>query len=136
MNKSLALVFLVLAGAVITTLAQGSSSPESVTVSDTVMRQVVDRVLVWYIKPSSRPRTVPVSEQRVKREWLPLIANVKFELVNDNDALKSKSGVFLFDDLQLSSGRYTINVGWGDLACRGRGDVWKFSVGQNGRIRL
>ena len=136
MIKSLLPIFFLLVAAVTTTPGQESSVPGTVSLPDAVMRQVVNRVLVWYIKPSPRTRTLPVSERGVKSEWLPSIANVNLELVSDNDALKSKSSVFLFDDLQLSAGRYSINVGWSDLACRGGGDVWKFTVGQNGRVRL
>ena len=103
---------------------------------DPVMRQVVSRILRWQFKPADRPRSVPISERGIKPEWLPSIQNISFRLASDNDALKAKKGVFLFEGLQRVGRHYSINVGWGDFECSGSGDVWEFRVGKDDSVRL
>ena len=112
------------------------STNEPIKLPDTVMEQVVSRILKWNFGPSTRPKSVLVAERGVKREWLPSISNIDFRLASDNDALKAKKGAFLFEGVQRVGRHYSINVGWGDFECRGYGDVWEFFVGRDGKVRL
>jgi hypothetical protein len=120
----------------ITAAGQVSSDEEKVALPDPVMEHVVSRILRWQFKPADRPKSVPISEQGIKREWLPTIQNISFRLASDNDALKAKNGVFLFEGLQRVGRHYSIKVGWGDFECRGSGDIWEFRVGKGDNVRL
>ena len=132
------LVVLILGSALLsmTVAGQGSSDEEKVTLPDPVMQQVVSRILRWQFKPASRPKAVPISERGITREWLPSIQNISFQLASDNDALKFKKGVFLFEGLQRIGKHYSINVGWGDFECNAWGDVWKFRIEKDDAVRL
>gem|GEM_PF-2781995 len=136
MRKNILFLILAFALSSITAAGQVSSDEENVALPDPVMQQVVSRILRWQFKPADRPRSVPVSERGIKREWLPSIRNISFRLASDNDALKAKKGVFLFEGLQRVGRHYSINVGWGDLECSGSGDVWKFRVEKDDNVRL
>jgi hypothetical protein len=116
-------------------LAQ-ESVDEPLTLPDSVMEQVVSRILKWSFRPASQPRSVLVAERGIKSEWLPSIPNINFQLASDNDALKAKNGAFLIEGLKRVGQHYSINVGWGDFECQAFGDVWKFAVGKNGKVRL
>ncbi len=136
MHKSLATIVFTAVLSLSTVSGQQSSNTDKLVLPDSVMRQVVSRILIWHSKPSRQSKTIPVSEHGVKREWLPSIRNVKFQLASDNDALKSERGVFLFEGLERIGRHYSINVGWGDSDCDGSGESWAFNVANADKIRL
>lgn len=109
---------------------------EPLTLPDPVMEQVVSRILKWNFKPAYRPKSVLVAERGIKRQWLPAIPNIDFQLASENDVLKAKNGAFLFEGVQRVGRHYSINVGWGDFECQGSGDVWEFIVGKDDKVRL
>jgi len=109
---------------------------ETVTLPDAIMQQVVSRILTWNFKPAAQPKTVLVADRGVKPEWFPVIQNITFQLASENDALKAKNGVFLFEGLQRVKKHFSINVGRGDFECSASGDTWEFRVGDDGNIRL
>lgn len=115
------------------TFAQTANEP--VTLRAEVMRQVVNRIVRWQFRPARKPRTVPIADVGIKREWLPPIKNISFDLVPENRINDFEKGVFLFEDVTREGRVYSINVGWGDLDCNGGGDTWKFTV-RNSRVRL
>lgn len=100
------------------------------------MKQLVGRILTWYIKPAAHPRTVLVAEHGIKSEWFPTISNIAFKLASENEALAAKDGAFLFEPIKREGRRYSINVGWGDSECRGSGDVWQFRIGGDDKLLL
>lgn len=99
---------------------------EDVVVSDSTMRQVVNRIMRWHFKAGRVKKTIPIADVGIKREWLPDIENINFKVVSKNDALDYKDGVFLFDDINRVGEVYSINVGWGDFHCSAYGKTWKF----------
>lgn len=135
MCRTLSILFVGVAALCVNVLAQ-EPADEPITLPDPVMEQVVSRILKWNFKPASRQKSVLVAERGIKREWLPAITNINFQLASDNDVLKAKNGAFLFEGVQRAGRRYSINVGWGDFECQGSGDVWKFTVGEDGKVRL
>lgn len=135
MRETLSIFFIGVAFLSVNVLAQ-ESGDEPVTLPDSVMRQVVSRILKWNFRPASRPKSVLVAERGIKSDWLPAIPNINFRLASDNDTLKAKNGAFLFEGVQRVGRRYSINVGWGDFECQGSGDVWEFIVGKDNRARL
>lgn len=135
MRKTLSIFLIGAAFLSLTGLAQ-EPADESLTLPDSVMEQVVSRILIWNFRPASQPRSILVSERGIKREWLPTIQNINFHLASDNDALKAKKGAFLFEDIKRVGRHYSINVGWGDFECQGSGDVWEFVVGKDDKVRL
>jgi hypothetical protein len=136
MRKNISVLILACVLSSITVAGQVSSDEEKVALPDSVMQQVVSRILRWQFKPADQSRSVPISEREIKREWLPSIRNISFRLASDNDALKEKKGVFLFEGLQRVGRHYSINVGWGDFECSGSGDVWEFRVEKDHNVRL
>jgi hypothetical protein len=135
MRKGLSLFIIGAAFLRVSMFAQ-ESADENLALPDSVMKQVVSRILKWNFRPAARSKSVLVAERGIKREWLPAIPNVNFQLASENDALKAKNGAFLFEGLQRSGPSYSINVGWGDFECQGSGDVWKFMVGKDDKVRL
>lgn len=135
MRKNILVLILAFVLPSITAAGQKSTDEENVALPDAVMQQVVSRILQWQFKPGDRPRSVPISERGIKREWLPSIRNISFQLTSDNDGLKAEKGVFLFEGLQRVGRHYSINVGWGD-SCTGFGDVWEFRVENDKKVRL
>lgn len=99
------------------------------------MQQIVSRTLRYQFKPRRSPVTVPLAESQVKREWLPKITNINFELIADEKVGEYEKGVFLFEDIERDGRTYSINVGWGDLNCNASGSTWKFRVA-SGKVRL
>lgn len=135
MRRTPFIFFIVAACLSVNVLAQ-EPTDEPLTVPDSVMQQVVSRILKWNFRPSPRPKSVLVAERGIKSEWLPTIPNITFHLASENDALKAKNGGFLFGGLERAGHHYSINVGWGDFECRGSGDVWEFIVSKNNKVRL
>jgi len=135
MRKTISIFFIGAAFLSMNVLAQ-ESTDETLTLPDSVMKQVVSRILKWNFRPASRPKSVLVAERGIIQEWLPTIPNVTFQLASENDALKAKNGAFLFEGLKRAGQHYSINVGWGDFECQGSGDVWEFIVGKEDKIRL
>lgn len=112
------------------------SDPHKVEVPDGVKRQIVERILRYEFKPRRTPTSIPLASSQVKREWLPEIRNISFELVPDERIQNRGKQVFLlnFDDLELNGRVYTLNIGWGDF-CNAAGDRWSFIVTRN-KLRL
>ena len=108
---------------------------EAVILPDHVMRQVVSRIARWNFKPGRNLRTIPVADIAIKREWLPAIENITFELVPENDVSDHEKGVYFFQPVERDGAAYTINFGRGDLDCRANGETWKFKIRDN-RVRL
>ncbi|MGH9821122.1 MAG: hypothetical protein ACRD43_13235, partial [Pyrinomonadaceae bacterium] len=135
MRKILSILFIVAAFSSVCVVAQDAAD-EPLTLPDSVMQQLVFRILKWNFGPASRPKSVLVSERGIKSEWLPIIPNINFQLASDNDTLKAKNGAFLFEGLRRVGEHYSINVGWGDFECQGFGDVWEFIVGKDDKVRL
>lgn len=135
MRKILSIFFIVAAFSSVSVFAQDAAD-EPLSLPDSVMQQLVFRILKWNFRPASRPKSVLVSERGIKSEWLPTIPNINFQLASENDALKAKNGAFLFEGLQRVGKHYSINVGWGDFECEGFGDVWEFIVGKDDKVRL
>lgn len=105
------------------------------TLPDNVMREVVGRILRYQFKPRQKPATIPLSDSQIKRDWLPKIGNITFELIPDERIAEYEKGVFLFEEIEREGVTYSINVGWGDLDCSATGDTWKFRVSGE-KVRL
>lgn len=114
---------------------QPADEEKKVVLPDAQMKQIVSRIVRWNFRPSRIRKTIPISDIGIKREWLPTITNVTFELVPENDVPKYEKGVFLFEKLEKMGRVYSINVGWGDLDCDASGDTWKFRI-DSGNVRL
>ena len=114
-------------------LAQGEEKP--VTVPDAAMQQVVRRVVTWYFKPRTKPKTIYFSNQGIKADWLPNIRNINFVLVEPDSPESHERGVYFFKDVRIESREYLVDFGFGDPGCRARGDTWSFRVVRS-RLRL
>ncbi|MEQ1762426.1 MAG: hypothetical protein ABL984_04680 [Pyrinomonadaceae bacterium] len=116
-------------------LAQDSNL-EKVRLADNVKRQVAARILRYQFKPRRTQTKIPLAESQVKREWLPEIKNISFELVPDEKIQNRGTEVFLlnFNDLEVEGRTYTLSVGWGNF-CNASGNLWSFIVTSN-KVRL
>ncbi|HUR98169.1 MAG TPA: hypothetical protein VMZ26_08920 [Pyrinomonadaceae bacterium] len=126
---------LILAAACGAVAQESLDKDKTVVLPDSVMRQVVGRIARWHFKPGRAPRTVPVAETSIKREWLPTIPNVTFQFVSENDAVNYEKGVFFVQPVKLDGRAYSVNAGWGDFQCEASGQTWKFTTNDN-RVRL
>ena len=114
---------------------QTAEAGQSVVLPDSVMRQVVNGIVRWYFKPRRTKTTIPIANVGIKREWLPLIPNITFELVPENQIINFEKGVFLFENVKRTGRSFSINAGFGDLDCDASGSIWKFNV-KSGSVRL
>ena len=103
------------------------SNNEPVMLPDGVMKQVVGRMVTWYIKPRRWPTTIYFSNSNLKKEWLPAIRGVKFVLIDGDEYQEGKKG-YAFDSVGRDGHRFTIALGYGELGCPGggQGDPWVF----------
>jgi len=92
------------------------------------MEQVVRRILVWQIKPGSKPRKVYLAEEGIKPTWLPKIANVEFVLMDQNAVAGREGGVYFFTQPRYISRRYSIGFAHGDPNCLSDGAWWFFAL--------
>jgi hypothetical protein len=99
-----------------------------VQVPDTAMAQVVRRILTWYFKPRSKPKTIYLSADGIKKEWLPEIKNIEFLLLSDEE-IEQMEGVYFFKKLGFLNGKYEIGFAFGNPNCSYSGlGVWNFRI--------
>lgn len=135
MHRTL-LISVLAAISLIANVAAQAPDDDQLTLPDAVMKQVVSRILTWNFKPAGRPTTVLIGARGIKPGWFPASQNITFQLAPENDALKAKNGVFLFEGVQRIKKRFSINAGRGDFECDAFGATWEFKVGVNGNVRL
>ncbi|MEQ1765257.1 MAG: hypothetical protein ABL984_19165 [Pyrinomonadaceae bacterium] len=132
--KRIGLILLILSTLAATSSAQYFGDDlEEVVLPDAVMEQVTKGVLKAYFKPD-RPRDVFLSSDGLKAHWLPKIANIEFELVDEST--QTFRGGFLFHPVnQDKKERYYIAFGYGSLGCGDvHGDEWSFQVSKVGKV--
>ena len=104
--------------------AQEGSEPVTVSLPDSVMRQVVERVVVGPFKTERPSGVVYFSEQNIKRAWLPKLDGIKFVFVDDATGKE----VHFFRKPERDGKDYKIDFGSGDPDCDAMGDTWSFRV--------
>ena len=104
--------------------AQDESEPETVSLPDSVMRQVVERVVVGHFKTERPSVIVYFSEQNIKRAWLPKLDGIKFEFADGADGKE----LHFFRKPERDGKDYKIDFGWGDPDCDAMGETWSFRV--------
>jgi hypothetical protein len=103
------------------------------TLPDSVMSEVVARVLITEFANGEAP-DVPIAVQNIKVEWLPYIANVSFTMVTESELNEHKDGVYFFRKPEQLKNSWQIHFGRGDPRCKASGDTWSFElVGNNVR---
>jgi hypothetical protein len=105
-----------------------------VVLPDSVMQQVVSRVVKWHFRPARKPRTVYISEVNIKAEWLPEIKNIKFQLVpRPTDGYGDP--MHFFGDLTKEKTGFLIVYAFGQPDCDANGETWFFRV-IKGKVKL
>lgn len=102
---------------------------ESVELPDVVMEQLVKRIITSYFKPRSRRKEIYISEQNIKKEWLPRIKNIEFVLVPESSWEVTRE-FYLFKEVERRGGMLSIGFGYGD-SCDHNGDLWYFRIEKN-----
>ena len=120
--------------AAMTTSAFGQDEDAELKLPAAVMREVVQRVIVYSFKPRVKPTKVFLYEKRIKREWLPEIKNIKFQLVPES-AIKQSGDIYFFNSPSVEKGVYTIGFGYGNPYCFATGESFYFRV-VKGKVRL
>jgi len=127
--------------ALIVSCLAGVSFPqdnEEVKLPDSVMRQMVNRIVTWHFKPRQRRTTLYFwnPDIQIKNEWLPNIRNIEFVVLQDTQGSTGRKGYTIANLLKHRHGLYTIGLGYGDLNCgEGSGGTWAFRITRRG-IRL
>ena len=100
------------------------------------MRQVVTRIANHYFKPARRHRTIYFSDENLKQNWLPKIANIRF-IVLKRDDIKLGTIGYVFTIQDRKDNLYTIGFGYGEIGCSGggSGSLWSLRLTDN-RIKL
>lgn len=97
------------------------------------MRQVVFRMATYYFKPARRPKVIYFSDENLKLEWLPKIANVQFVVLKGEDIKPGTVGYrFVIHDREADL--YNIALGHGEIGCSGGGDgvIWAVRLTDKG----
>lgn len=116
---------MIIAAAIAAILAANASA-QSRQPSERLLRTVVRRIIIATIKPEAKPRKVLIVEGPVKKEWLPSIRNVEFEIIprdSDKDKLRDS---YYFTEVEIKPYGYDIGFGHGDPSCSHSGDTWTF----------
>jgi len=110
---------------------------ERVVLPDTVMKQVVSRMIRWYFKPSRKLTTIYFSDKNLKKAWLPEIRGVRFIVLDSNETQGDRRG-YVIDDLTRTKRGYLTGLGYGDIGCGGKGEgrSWTFRVSSDRVIGL
>lgn len=107
---------------------------ELVVPPDNVMKQVVQKMLTEYFKPSEAPQKIYFFDRMIKKEWMPLIRNVEFIVLNSEQAKLRGKKAYVFSSIERrKDGLYLLKYGYGDPGCgTTTGDIWYFrlSLGQ------
>lgn len=122
---------LVIAFMVLVTTAVFSQEPRYnvvPVVPDAVMRHVVGNILQDRFKPAPTERTIPLYHKNIKREWLPSIANITFQMVSDRELDRHPDGVYFFGEVMATGDTFNVYFGFGDPHCDSEGHNWKFTV--------
>jgi hypothetical protein len=116
--------------------AQTEESDETpVVIPEQAMEQVVRRILTWYFKPRSKPKIIYLSEQGLKKSWLPQIKDVEFRLLSETE-IAEKEGVYFFTKIEKRPGnKFYIGFAFGDPGCSYAGDSWNFRISKQ-KVKL
>jgi len=102
---------------------------------DSVMKQVVSRILRYEFKSPRREKRVKLDSTHIPRDWLPDIKNIRFELIDPDTTADKDAKIFsLFELTKVEENHYQISVGWLD-PCSGEGPVFTFWLKKQ-RVRL
>jgi hypothetical protein len=112
----------------------GQTETNAADVPEYASAQVVRRILTWYFKPRTKPKTIYLAAKGIKKEWLPEIKNIEFQMLTDEE-VKQNGQVYFFREPEFSNGKYKIDFGYGDPNCNNQGDTWFFRL-SNERVRL
>lgn len=104
-------------------------------VPEKVMREVVRRVLIYKFRPPKRQKVVYLAKEGIDQSWLPIIPNVEFGLLSDEEIQDKDGGVYFFSKPEFSKGIYNINFAFGDPDCEYVGESWSFRNSKNS-VRL
>ena len=149
--KRLATLTLITA-VVLLSLSSFSAAQRPAELTDDVLKQLVDRILRYEIKPSEIPRVVYISAATgylardgddstfvlipIRQEWLPSIRNVEFKLHEFKDEESDDTAGYEFNSVERAKNRYEIKVAYGNLGYGGgKGKTWAFRI-RRGKLRL
>jgi len=114
---------------------EGPDDAKEIAVPDYVMKEVVRRTLAWYYKPSRVSKVVYLADIRIRKEWLPVITNIRFELVSLEDLRKEGRRVHFFTAAEVDRTGYQVAFAFGDPECEYSGELWSFRVSRK-KVRL
>ena len=107
---------------------------ELVVPPDNVMKQVVQKMVTEYFKPTDNPQKVYFFDRMIKKEWMPSIRNVEFIVLNPEQAKVRGKKAHVFSSIEKrKDGLFRVLYGFGDPECgTTTGDIWYFrlSLGQ------
>lgn len=132
MRPKILLFIIVLSFLSRTASAQVETVEEPAYVPNAVRAQVVRRILTWYFKPRSRPKTIYLLNDGVTPAMLPAIRNIEFQLVSDAG---KPADVYFFQQPYQEGSKLRIGFGYGDPNCSAIGESWFFNV-SGSRVRL
>lgn len=108
---------------------------ETVVLPDSVMQQVVSRILQWEFKPAKKTKIISISSVGIKPEWLPQITNIQFKLVPEREIRNYEDGVFFFDKVKRDGENFRMYFGSGEPECFSSGSDWRFNNSSD-KLRL
>ena len=106
-----------------------------VVVPEQAMEQVVRRILIWHFKPRKQPKTIYLAAQGIQQSWLPIIKNIEFKLLSDEEIKQKDEKIYFFAQLTKDANKFGIGFAFGNPTCNYIGDYWYFRI-SNQRVRL
>lgn len=127
-------VFLSISLSIFCSSVRAQETESKAVVPDAVMQNIVSRIVRSYFKPTSKARTVYISDRLIRKEWLPAIKKVNFVVLDTAAVLERQESVYFFKETG-SEGESSIGFGYGWPHCKAFGDIWLFrTIGS--RLRL
>lgn len=133
------LLFILLLSLGFAAIVQGQEpkdkEPSQTSISSNVKQEVVNRILIFKFKPSSRQKVIYLAKGDIDSSLLPKIPNIEFRLLSDEEIEDRETGVYFFTEPELIKKSYSISFAFGDPHCGYTGGGWSFRITQN-RLRL
>ena len=136
MKKLLVLMPLILLVCALSAKAQEEPEPEEVTLPDSVMEEVVRRVVTLHFISTKRSGVIYFADRGIKAEWLPKMENIEFVVLTDGEREGDEKEIHFIKKVTLSDGIYDVWFGYGDPDCTATGDVWQFQITDGDVVQL
>ena len=112
-----------------------NTETSEISLPENVMREVVQRILVYKFKPVKRKKIVYLSQKGIEPTWLPKIKNIEFSLLSNEEIDNRDSGIYFFSAPESKNKTYEIYFAFGNPTCEFIGDSWRFRI-INNKVKL